>query len=524
MPVLPKYTQQVSPGVAEIPNAPKLDLTGGLAGLKEIGNANINLGETTQKIAGVLADHAEQQFKIQNEANVSNLNTQFRQEIQNKLFDESPQTVNVNGQDVTRPTGVLVRQLGQAKGATVDFDQQYQQMRAGYLSQVKDPAYRASLQSGMDNYFTSLRDGVIKHEATQGQANLVNTFESSVAQQAKDAYTAQNPNDLNNAIANMALATDKVNKAKSLDPETASLNLQKSTLNVAENAVLGKLQTTGSVDQSMALLDSVKDKLTPQNYMALQEKVQKQGVVLQQQATHAAIVQKTQTRFDTINGFLNGTLKTDNSQDLIRKLAITDPKAGEALQEVLESKDSQFTPISETGDTYSKVVSNVFKSGTPEQVSKFAIDALKENANGNMSREQLSILYSAAIQRSKSFLPDGSLRPTQIAIDGGMDAVLRWNNAHGNKSPDTITNYLADIANNKSPQEAYNNAIKTTIIKHVPQAATMDNPPSVVVDNSAQRYFVSPETDSSKFPFIYDEAAKRIVPNSNYKQKRPEKK
>lgn len=529
MPKIQDYSQQITPDVLNVPNVPHADLSGGLQGLKTIANANENLGEAGQKLGIVFSKHAENQYKLQQQQLAAQAYTQYSRDAQDKLFSneqvKTNELVEVEKfkvgakpsyitpakpafREVTRYKGEMLNDLGNAEGAIGRTDDWFFPNRNNYIGQVQDPETRARLSAMIDNHYNTVRGHVIDHQVRQLQKNDENIKQAAVSQTISDAYGFQTPEGLKTMLVNVGETTDALSNSQQLDSKSASIANQENKLKVAENSVLGKLKTTGSVDEAYALLDTAKDSLSQQNYDALKTKVQKAGVQLQADQTHANNVQKTITRFNTIDGFLKGKYNIDTSSDLIRSLAVSDPKAAAALKDAVESPKG-YKPISDAGDTYQKVVQDVFNASSPEEVSQFVVNALKEHANGNISKEQLSILYDGAIQRSKAFLPDGSMTAAQVEIDGGVKAINQWNKAHGRNDPETLVNYMKFIAEGKSNLGAYNMAIKTTIIKQHPEAASYEDIPNIVQQGNSRKYIFTGTTKIAPHRIYQQDKAKK---------------
>ncbi len=462
------YDRQLSPSTANVPSLPeagKPSLV--LSAINQGAEAVQGAAEQAGKIGQMLAKHAQEQQELKNQQVGQQVYSQYTRDMQDRLYNDQPETVKVNGQDVTRPAGILNRQLSQAQGSIHELDGYYLgQARNQYLDQIKDPQTRAKIAGMMDTHYSSLRGNVISHEATQGRKDLINTFDSSVKQQVNLAYDVSDPNALKSAIDNAVLTQHDLNRASGFDEATANLATQKTVSNVVLNSAVGILKRTGNIKEAQGLLDSSKDKLNPKDFGDIQDKLRTSAETIQKGIERTALMDKVQTRFDMINAVATGKMKWDNSADTIKKIALVDKDLAEAMQSVISS-DGQYTSRDTTGadEEYQKMVNNVFSSSSNEEMGKFLIDAMNKAGNGQISRDRLAILVNAAQNRAKTLPPtdaDGkSLPPTQIAIDGGMNAVLRWNEQHGNKDPQVLDDYMTAIHSNKSPMEAYQIATDT---------------------------------------------------------------
>ena len=235
---LPIYEQQVQPDTAVIPSAPSNTGNPGLV----ISSMNKN-AEAVQSAASAVGDigqklyaHAQKLNTLQLKKKNAELDTQFRQDMQDKLYSPDQETVKVNGQDIIRPKGIYNRSLKQAEGSTSDFDEYYAKKRSEYLSQVKDPDAQLALASSLDSQYFSHRDNVISNEAKQRRADLVNGFKSNIQQQISDAATAKDVNSLTYSV-NKAIETQRsLNEALGLDEASAKLAEQKTIYDVIESS------------------------------------------------------------------------------------------------------------------------------------------------------------------------------------------------------------------------------------------------------------------------------------------------
>ncbi len=149
--------------------------------------------------------------------------------------------------------------------------------------------------------------------------------------------------------------------------------------------------------------------------------------------------------------------------------------------------------------------------------------------NPKMRPSTLATYIQAGINMHKA-LPttsdsDSIPNPKQEKINGGMKSIINISNSNGAPSTSLLKTYFSQIEQGVDPEDAHDAALHEYAMSQNPNAALVDHAPSVIVNQgTAQRYFIGKETDDSQHPYIYDEGSKMVVPNSNFKQKRPEKK
>jgi len=426
-----------------------------------------NLGETGQKIAGAIMQHGLKLQQEKQDEEALNIETAYRQDMQNRAYDDTSETVKIGNQDVERPKGFLNRELGKAEGATQEFDKLYLEkggIRDQYLTGLSDYQIK-KLAPALDNYATSLRDNIIQHEAKQRSLNFKNITDANVAQKTLDASTIRDPKLLGLAI------DDAVETARSynsrFDPATQKINNEKITSDIIESSVILTLKTTGNLTQAQSLLDGVKDKLSGDTqYNEIKDKLVKGYNVLKSQTEKIKLESKVSDRFDYIGKIANGTLSWEDSDKIIRGIAIKDPQLAEAMQ---ANVDSQGEYLSEDpkNEAYSDLVKNIFTAGSKEEVSNFLIEALNTTANKEISRDRLAILVSAAQERAKS-LPAGAndeptaLNAKQNEIDAGVKSIINTKNKQFSVG-DMLTNFLKGITSGQSATEAHSDAVKSEI-------------------------------------------------------------
>lgn len=227
--------------------------------------------------------------------------------------------------------------------------------------------------------------------------------------------------------------------------------------------------------------------------------------------------QRVDNRFDSITAISNGVFDINRADELMRHFAKTDPELAEAIK-ASASAGSEYFPQAEN-EAFAGVVKDVFSSGTQEEVSDFLVRALRHNANGEISRDRLAIITSAAIQRAKSLglsknWADAVMKdPVQAAIDAGVHSIMKRLDAPADKNQ-TIADYLNLVKAGTKPKEAYDTAIKNSIIRQYPETVTMDNPPTMVVDkNTPIKYvFAKGKISPSR---VWNPKTKQFEPNKN---------
>ena len=283
---IPSYDNSVGPQTPTVPQAQPSRMVAGAGTL--VPRAIVDLGEMGTKIAGVLQNHAEKQYRLKVDSQVADLDTNFRQNLQDKLFNDETEKVNVRGAETTRSKGILNRPLDTAENATVEFDSYYKEMAPRYLSSVQDPEARAKLKASMDSHFTNERDSVIRHESTQLSKARLTKFEANLALRVKEAVTRTTPASLKSAIDESVGVQNSINVESGFDEDTSRIKNIDVAGAIALNATSSLLMNTGSMKSATALLDTAKEAIGQDKYEEVASVLKKQDIAAKQQAKFLA--------------------------------------------------------------------------------------------------------------------------------------------------------------------------------------------------------------------------------------------
>lgn len=236
--------------------------------------------------------------------------------------------------------------------------------------------------------------------------------------------------------------------------------------------------------------------------------------------------QSMSTRIDTLKSIANGDITWQNTS-FISGIAQKDPNLAEALQKNfnLNKAGKSYSPEDDKNSDFESLVGGIFKANTKEDINKYLLKALTPG----MSSDRLSIIVNAAEQRGSN-LPtmagstNGKEDPNQQQIDNAVKHIQNFVKVAKPKDDNVFVTFFKNLTGGSSPAVAKEDAIKTSMATQVAPYTTQSTPPSIIVNNgTSKRYFISNESDPSKFPFIYDEASGKVIQNKDYKQQRPAK-
>ncbi|TPW18844.1 MAG: hypothetical protein FD126_3280, partial [Elusimicrobia bacterium] len=190
---VPTYEPQVgirTQNTADAPAAPRPPAAAFGAGE---GESQERLGQAVAGLGAVLTKRLVERQQRDQEQEVLAADTEFRKAMQGVLT--SPEV-----DDAKRPKGLLNRSLGQTKGATVEFDSSYAELRKSFLESVPTPQQRAALAARMDSHYIATRDQVVRHESRQGEEDFKASLDMNLKQRVSDAAAVTEPAALNQVI------------------------------------------------------------------------------------------------------------------------------------------------------------------------------------------------------------------------------------------------------------------------------------------------------------------------------------
>lgn len=334
---VPQYEERVETAAPTVsaPRQPNIASPGVVPGAfgADVGAAYEKLGQVGDRISA----HLQQMAIDEQDKEVLKRETTYRQDLQTRLMDTSDETIQVNGQDVTRKKGLLLRQLGQAKGATEDLDSTYQtQLRKQYLGGLTK--YQADkLASAMDNYYLSVRNNVITHESNQLDEDFKNTTESNLKQKIMDASLIRDDKQLAYAIDDAVRTIEPYNRK--YDEATRKVQNEKTAEDIAKTAIISAIEQTGDYTQAKIMLEGIKDKISPATYTAISDEVGKRAVdmaIAADMSIHqedSAVMAELQKGKKGLFGYLSTTEINKNIKESQQKIYYNSQIAKRGIEE-----------------------------------------------------------------------------------------------------------------------------------------------------------------------------------------------
>lgn len=229
MPKVPVYEQQVETRTPTVQTQTfSRPVEGAFGG--QVAEAYGKLGDTTAKLGNAIFQRVIERQEQEDERQVLDVETKFRQEMQNTLYSKE---ADKDG----KPKGFLTRQLGQAKDATPEFDSTFHGLREKYLEGVTSERQKQALGSMLDKHYLSARDSVIRHEVTQGDENFKNTLNSNLKQRVMDAAAIADPAKLIGAIDEAKALQSTGLKRLGMDENAVKLSNELIAADIAKSSI-----------------------------------------------------------------------------------------------------------------------------------------------------------------------------------------------------------------------------------------------------------------------------------------------
>lgn len=482
MPRIPTLNPSVSATPANVPSPVSAPAVPGASGA-DVNEANIRMGQAVINAAevgkrAVLAVHARNE-----EQNALDAQTSLQQDIQNTLFNEEPDENGV-------PKGFLNRQLKQAQGSTLQFDQIAPALKEKYAGAVTGMDQSLQLQKAIDVHLASARDQIIRHESDQNQLDYKQSLVATMKSYEDDAATTDNPLVLADKIklAQASLiggyhhlgASDAVIAEKA--DETAK--------NMVVNAVQPILETDPA--RAMSFFRSMKDHLDPKDAADIEK-----GIMIQtRQFEQLQKYQKNQVYDENMRQAMLGMLDKKMSVSEAERLFRTD-QITKSDFDILETKlihpHYLFEQIKSDPTVFNEIrQAQLNQTKSPGEL----IRMIATNSGPGAALSDFDAKYLTSITNEKP------LTPRDRAVDAEASVIRDFGNTHFAETnifgrptnqkesakhvEDLITDFYkrVDSTNAEGDQipEIGKTVIRDYAKKRYPEIGQLEDIPHVVVD------------------------------------------
>lgn len=229
-----------------------------------------NSGKVLAGLGDKLGEHMIERARQEQQFQTLGFQNQYLQGVQNTMFGQGA-TTTPDGRTI--PAGVMNRQLGDAKGATIDFDAQNKALQDNILSQVNNPYQYRQLKERMDEHTLYHRQLVIHHEATQDRQNKEEIVNATMVNMANSAGMFEDdPEGLNSHIkmGQQVIHNGMMDLGKN-DPNILSRAMDEFATNATVAAI--KESIVDNPYHAKAMFDAVKDNMLPASQLKMEKAI-----------------------------------------------------------------------------------------------------------------------------------------------------------------------------------------------------------------------------------------------------------
>jgi len=447
---------------------------------EDVGQAYETLGKVGEKIAG----HLQQLAIDEQDKEVISRETAYMQDWQNRLTNQDDETIQVNGKEITRKKGLLLRQLGQAEGVTLQAKLAQKKLREEYLKGLSK--YQADrLAPFLDRHYLSIEDKLVTHEANQRDSDLEQTIKSNVEQKISNAYTIRDGKAL-------GLAVDDAIKSASIYYKKYDENTQKvKNEEIAQKIVSSAVDNVGDFQQADALLFQVKDKISPAFYNEKRNELLIEAKKVEKQTQLVIAEAKNKREEDLLSAHI---LQNNVTPEMIRNelsAGSISPKFAQAMVSNIESIKKIGT--TSNSSTFNKLTDFILADNKPEETR---LELLKENAKGEITDDELKILntFNQAITKDtlEKAMPKKSF----------LQTISFWSDEYAGKKPEAkaqmFKEYMQKVMAGVNPETAVNEIIKKktqeVLVNKTPSMANLpEGKGQLMIDAQGNKAIVYPD-------------------------------
>lgn len=249
---IPVYNEQIEKKPASPLSIPSLPTPPEGAFGTGVEQAKRQTGQIVGNLADILGRHVIEKQRQEQNNQIIQADTKAKEDLQKVLYDPTPDENGI-------PKGVLNRNLIQAKGATVDFDTKFRELRESHMSQFTNPVQIEKFNQLMDQTYLNYRDNVIGHEAKQLKENDKNILDSNLTQRVSDAGSISDPLKLKTEINTGNAILYSGLKDMGIDDNTINLKMNEYTKDMVLSSLKYPLQT--DPNKAQYIYSGIKDSI-----------------------------------------------------------------------------------------------------------------------------------------------------------------------------------------------------------------------------------------------------------------------
>lgn len=455
VPVYEDRIEKIAP-TTEAPRMPGLSMPGVVPDAFGVGagKAYESLGRVGEQIAAHLQQRAIDEQDIER----VNKETAFMQDWQNVLIDSNDEVIQVDGKDITRKKGLLLRQYGQAKGVTEEANKLYQRKREQYLDGLTKYQYDR-LAPFIDRHFSGIQNKLVTHEANQIDEYEKMSVESNLNQRISNASMIVTAKELSLAIDGAVSSAEPYYRR--FDEATQKLKNDE----IAQKIISSAVGNASNFQQADTLLFQVKDRISPAFYNEKRNELLIKVKKAEKQAQLEAVAARNKREEDLFSAhILQGNITKDMLKSELEAKAIS-PGFYQAMAHNIESIEK--IGANPNSSVFNKLADFILADNKQEDIR---IELLNENAKGEITDDEFKILNTFNQAVTKDTLE--KIMPKK----GFLQALSFWSDEYALRRPEVkaqmFKEYMQKVSAGDDPQTTVDKIIRSQINNDVIQAAS----------------------------------------------------
>lgn len=446
---IPRQERQVTPDVGNVPT-PQVPAPNRAAFGENLIQAQGQIAEPIARLGDLLVNRARQRQQQENDQNVLNIANDFQQANQKMLFDTETEDVLIDNQQVQRPKGFLNRQGSLAKNSVYEYDKWAKENIIKAVDSIPDVEYRNKLSNLLRNDYQSTKNTILKHEVRQDFLDKKETYANAITIETEKGFLAQDPGNLKRSIESIKVKTDDESNFLGIsDANSKDVRRRKNVNLLMQNAVNGSLSQDPTGISAIALLDTVKNDISPEEYNTQKTMIEKTSKSLVSNAQALADRQKAQKGIEVLGGVINGEYGSLDVSKIGQMIANgeLDPNTGKAAIKGLTTPIDEFVgetkALDISGLAFIEETKNLLDAQGPQEVEKILVNTLDSLPNTKEGIQNKQLLFGIA----KDYAGDKEVRDA-------FNRILDWQAKSSLTSDQQVKEYFNNVKKGMNRVEA----------------------------------------------------------------------
>lgn len=446
---IPRQERQVTPDVGNVPT-PQVPAPNRAAFGENLIQAQGQIAEPIARLGDLLVNRARQRQQQENDQNVLNIANDFQQANQKMLFDTETEDVLIDNQQVQRPKGFLNRQGSLAKNSVYEYDKWAKENIIKAVDSIPDVEYRNKLSNLLRNDYQSTKNTILKHEVRQDFLDKKETYANAITIETEKGFLAQDPGNLKRSIESIKVKTDDESNFLGIsDANSKDVRRRKNVNLLMQNAVNGSLSKDPTGISAIALLDTVKNDISPEEYNTQKTMIETTSKSLMTNAKAMADRQKAQKGIEVLGGVINGEYGSLDVSKIGQMIANgeLDPNTGKAAIKGLTTPIDEFVgetkALDISGLAFIEETKNLLDAQGPQEVEKILVNTLDSLPNTKEGIQNKQLLFGIA----KDYAGDKEVRDA-------FNRILDWQAKSSLTSDQQVKEYFNNVKKGMNRVEA----------------------------------------------------------------------